>query len=332
MNARQPDLDSDRIAVNLIEEVRAEVRGTSLRLIELLEERLGIDAESFVRRLGHTVGFPVLDMQSLHRLSAAFDVVSFNDASTRECLAFRDPGGALLLVFADPFNNALVPWAGEFILEPFDCFLVHATDIAAYLVQHEETARAIDGVLDRGAETVTLDASLERLSLKSIGEDTSPVVKLVNSTLYDALKSGASDIHLETAPSGMTIKYRIDGVLSKMGATPGLEIAEQVISRIKVMAELDIAEKRVPQDGRFKISIKDREVAQNDVMPPLMESLQAAFGQMGERREAGAGVGQRNHAGDRFTPSCSGRRRYTAAKSCLCLLRVQRTDQLYLCR
>jgi general secretion pathway protein E len=270
MNMSQPDFGADGIPVSLIEEVRAEVKGTSLRLVKLLEERLGADAETFMRRLGITVGYPVLDMQSLHRLQPAFDLVPFNDAIARECLAFREADGALLLVFADPFNAALAPWAEEFIRRPFESCLVHATHIAAYLTQHEETARAIDGVLERGAESVVLDASLERLSLKSIGEDTSPVVKLVNSTLYDALKSQASDIHLETAPSGMTIKYRIDGVLSKVGSTPGQEVAEQVISRIKVMAELDIAEKRVPQDGRFKVSIKDREV---DFRVSIMPSI-----------------------------------------------------------
>ncbi|SFU62336.1 general secretion pathway protein E [Polaromonas sp. YR568] len=270
MNMSQPDIGAEAIPAALIAEVRAEVRGTSLRLVRLLEERLGADAETFMHRLGITVGYPVLDMQSLHRLQPAFDVVPFNDAIARECLAFREADGALLLVFADPFNAALAPWAEEFIRRPFESCLVHATHIAAYLTQHEETARAIDGVLDRGAESVVLDASLERLSLKSIGEDTSPVVKLVNSTLYDALKSQASDIHLETAPSGMSIKYRIDGVLSKVGSTPGLEVAEQVISRIKVMAELDIAEKRVPQDGRFKVSIKDREV---DFRVSIMPSI-----------------------------------------------------------
>jgi general secretion pathway protein E len=270
MNMAQPDFSAEGIPAGLIEEVRTEVKGTSLRLISLLEERLGEDAESFMRRLGTTVGYPVLDIQSLHRLKPAFDVVPFNDAVARECLAFREADGALLLVFADPFNAALVPWAEEFISQPFDSRLVHATHIAAYLTQHEETARAIDGVLERGAEAAVLDASLERLSLKSIGEDTSPVVKLVNSTLYDALKSQASDIHLETSPLGMAIKYRIDGVLSKVGSTPGLEVAEQVISRIKVMAELDIAEKRVPQDGRFKVSIKDREV---DFRVSIMPSI-----------------------------------------------------------
>ncbi|MEO8009666.1 MAG: GspE/PulE family protein, partial [Betaproteobacteria bacterium] len=101
-------------------------------------------------------------------------------------------------------------------------------------------------------------------------EHASPVVKLVASTLYDALKSGASDVHLESAAAGLTIKYRIDGVLSQVGGAQGLEMAERIISRIKVMAELDIAERRVPQDGRFKVSLKGREIDfRVSVMPSI---------------------------------------------------------------
>jgi general secretion pathway protein E len=71
---------------------------------------------------------------------------------------------------------------------------------------------------------------------------------------------GASDIHIETGTSGLVIKYRIDGVLTTMNAVEGVDLAEQVLSRIKVISELDIAERRVPQDGRFKVSIHGREV------------------------------------------------------------------------
>ena len=111
---------------------------------------------------------------------------------------------------------------------------------------------------------------VEHLSFKSIAEDTSPVVKLVHSTMYDALKAEASDIHLETGPDGLVIKYRIDGVLSTVGLVAGLEMAEQVISRIKVMSELDIAERRVPQDGRFKVAVRGHEV---DFRVSIMPSI-----------------------------------------------------------
>ena len=85
-------------------------------------------------------------------------------------------------------------------------------------------------------------------------------MRLVHSTVYDALKAGASDIHLESTASGLVVRYRVDGVLASIASIPGVELAEQVISRIKVMSELDIAERRVPQDGRFKISYDGRPI------------------------------------------------------------------------
>ncbi len=92
----------------------------------------------------------------------------------------------------------------------------------------------------------------------------------MNSTLYDAHKSGASDIHFENTPHGLVIKYRIDGVLTTARQLPDASLAEQVISRVKVMAELDIGERRVPQDGRFAVNIGGRAIDfRVSVMPGL---------------------------------------------------------------
>jgi general secretion pathway protein E len=93
----------------------------------------------------------------------------------------------------------------------------------------------------------------EVLSFASVSGASSPAVKLVNSTVYDAVKAAASDIHLESTPSGITIKYRLDGVLDTVAQISGVALAEQVISRLKVLAELDIAERRIPQDGSFRV-------------------------------------------------------------------------------
>ncbi len=128
----------------------------------------------------------------------------------------------------------------------------------------------MDDMVATEPQALEAGRSIEDLSLKVISGHASPVVKLVASTLYDALKSGASDIHLESTASGLTIKYRIDGVLTQAGGAQGLEMAERIISRIKVMAELDIAERRVPQDGRFKVSLKGREIDfRVSVMPSI---------------------------------------------------------------
>lgn len=124
--------------------------------------------------------------------------------------------------------------------------------------------------MDQDGEPGSEADPLQRLSLTSISEDQSRVVKLVNSTLYDALKQHASDIHLGMTGQGLTIKYRIDGVLNGAGKASGSAFAEQVISRIKVMAELDIGEKRVPQDGRFKVAVGERQI---DFRVSIMPSI-----------------------------------------------------------
>jgi general secretion pathway protein E len=130
--------------------------------------------------------------------------------------------------------------------------------------------RAIDSVLPETGAARASAENVEELSFRGISEDTSPVVRLVNSTVYDALRADASDIHLESNLNGMVIKYRVDGVLSVVGSVPSVELAEQTISRIKVMSELDIAERRVPQDGRFRVSIRGREV---DLRVSIMPSI-----------------------------------------------------------
>lgn len=89
--------------------------------------------------------------------------------------------------------------------------------------------RAMDNVL-AFSQGEQMHTGIEELSLKSIHEDASQVVRLVHSTLYDALQSQASDIHLETTPGVLSIKYRIDGVLTHVATTPGADLAEQVIS------------------------------------------------------------------------------------------------------
>src|SRR5205823_12207702 len=93
---------------------------------------------------------------------------------------------------------------------------------------------------------------VEDLSLKAIGDESSEVVRLVRSTLRDALMNGASDIHLETLPAGLAIKFRIDGILSQVKLLQDARQAEQAIARVKVLAELDITERPAPQDARLQ--------------------------------------------------------------------------------
>jgi general secretion pathway protein E len=229
-------------------------------LVDVLEQQSGLSSDAFVRALGHKLRYQVLDIDAIYRLSPAFDVVPFAVALQREVLALRDAQGELYLVTGDPFDVRLSSWAEANVVEEFRWCIAHRKDVAAFLSRHEETLRAMDSVTELREKDGGVAEGVEQLSFKRISEDTSPVVKLVHSTIYDAMRAGASDIHLESGATGLTIKYRIDGVLRTVGDVGGVELAEQVISRIKVMSELDIAERRVPQDGRFKVAANGKEV------------------------------------------------------------------------
>jgi len=245
----------------------AKARGS--RLVDALEEALALPPAALVARVAATAQLSAISLTDMDALAPAFDQLPFAESLQRNCVLFAGDSGSFILVMSDPFDQTLRDWAGERIPHRLQIRLAHKADISAYLSRHEETLRAMDGMVSLEHATQQ-NSDAEDISIKSISEDTSPVVRLVNSTLYDALKAGASDIHLETAPGGMFIKYRIDGVLASMGSTPGLENAEQIISRIKVMAELDISERRVPQDGRFKVSASGRQI---DVRVSIMPSI-----------------------------------------------------------
>ena len=262
--------ETAKISPAQMREARVQAARNSRRVVEVLEELVALGAGEFMAALGAALHYPVLTMDELHGFDPAFDVIDYAGALEHECLAFRDKNGKLLVAHCDPFDVRLQAWAEEHIPQQFEWYLAHPADIAAYMARHEESLRAMDSVVTASDRSVRNGHVVEDLSFKTISEDTSTVVKLVHSTLYDALRMEASDIHLETGPSGLMIKYRIDGVLTMMSAVEGVELAEQVLSRIKVMSELDIAERRVPQDGRFKVSIRGREV---DFRVSIMPSI-----------------------------------------------------------
>ncbi|MDI1298717.1 GspE/PulE family protein [Methylotenera sp.] len=232
---------------------------TKQPLLEALEETSGLSPEAFVVALGQLMHYPAFDMLQLHTMTPDFELLTFADASKYSCIALRNNENGLYLLHANPFDSHLQSKIDLMIHQPVIWGLVHYKDLNAFLAHHETSMRAMDGLTSEHLDSQTTQNGIEDISLRSISEDTSPVVKFVRSTLYDALKAGASDIHMETDAHGLTVKYRIDGVLSFEGGIQGIAQAEQAISRIKVMSELDIAERRVPQDGRFKVLVTGSE-------------------------------------------------------------------------
>ena len=269
-----------KLTPELLCQARLIANNTKQDLLDVLENESGLDSDDFVVALGQMMRYPVLSILHLYELHPDFTLLPFAEAGKLGCIALRNDDGQLQLVFSNPFDTYLQPKIDLIIsryghAEVVVWSLAHHKDLAAYLSHHEQSMRAMDGLTADQVEYHAEHQGIEDISLRSISEDTSPVVKFVRSTLYDALKAGASDIHMETDPTGLKVKYRIDGVLSQEGGIQGLAQAEQAISRIKVMSELDIAERRVPQDGRFKVLVasgdgKPREV---DMRVSIMPSV-----------------------------------------------------------
>ena len=208
--------DRPRLAAGDIARARADAAGRGARVVDALEERSGLAPEEFVERLGATLHFPVLSMHDLSQMNPAFDVIAYAEAARRACCAVRDPGGGLLLAFDDPFCADTAAWAEAHIAAPFHWRLVHRGDLVAFLARNEAALSALDAVGPGSAVAATDDGGAEDLSLRSISEDASEVVRLIRSTLRDAIKIGASDVHLETLAGGLTIKFRIDGMLTQV--------------------------------------------------------------------------------------------------------------------
>jgi type IV pilus assembly protein PilB len=177
-------------------------------------------------------------------------------------LPYRREGARLVLVMADPTDIPVVDELSLLLQTPIQPAVGTPSAIQEALKRGQGTQR----VLEQASEQFKIQLLREEengeevLSIDKIQADESPIIRLVDSAVFDALNRRASDIHIETRDSEVMIKYRIDGVLQPAMAPIAKEHHATIISRIKVMAELDIAEKRVPQDGRFRVRVGPRAI------------------------------------------------------------------------
>jgi type II secretory ATPase GspE/PulE/Tfp pilus assembly ATPase PilB-like protein len=177
-------------------------------------------------------------------------------------LPYRRENGRLVLVMADPTDIPVVDELALVLQTPIQPAVGTPAAIQEALKRGQGTQRVLEEASESFKFQILHDEENgeEVLSMDKIQADTSPIIKLVDSTVFDALNRRASDIHIETRDTEVVIKYRIDGVLQPAMKPIAREHHSTIISRVKVMAELDIAEKRVPQDGRFRVKLRGRSI------------------------------------------------------------------------
>jgi type IV pilus assembly protein PilB len=203
-------------------------------------------------------GVPLFDLKSMDMESAPLKMVSEKLIQQHNALPLIKRGNRLYVAVSDPTN-----------LGAIDEFKFHTgINTEAVLVEEDQLHDAIQGALEALDTTMSelMDADLDNLDVSSGDDDNkdgdvsesdiddTPVVRFVNKVLLDAINSGASDIHLEPYEKEFRVRFRSDGVLHEI-TSPPRSLALRIIARLKVMSRMNIAERRVPQDGRIKMNL-----------------------------------------------------------------------------
>ena len=262
------------------------------RLREFISQRLGVSPqllkekdwektlidkkvvteEKLLELLSEFYGFPYVDLE---KLEIPHDVVRIVPRITAEkylVLPFDRKGPVLKVAMADPSDIQIrerIRFTTGFKVQPFVAlpFRIREKLIEVYGKAEEEFFSKLKTELERekispeveGFETVSITSQVLSLDdLKSLASQ-APIVKLVNALILEAIQKGASDIHIEPFEKELRVRYRVDGVL-RVVSKYSPEIKDAVVARIKVLSGLDIAEKRLPQDGRMKATFKGRQI------------------------------------------------------------------------
>jgi type IV pilus assembly protein PilB len=221
-----------------------------------------ISEEEAARELAARSGLEYVDVASFAPDPEILKAVPVELMFRYNFLPYRREGERLVLVMADPTDIPVVDELSLILQTPIQPAVGTPSAIQEALKRSQGTQR----VLEQASESFKIqilredEDGEESLSIDKIQADESPIIRLVDSTIFDALNRRASDIHIETRDNEVVIKYRIDGVLQPAMKPIAREHHSTVISRIKVMSELDIAEKRIPQDGRFRVRLAGRSI------------------------------------------------------------------------
>jgi type IV pilus assembly protein PilB len=214
------------------------------------------------RRLADRYRLPFLDLAHFNIDHDLFRTIPAELMLRYGFVPYGREGNALVIVVSDPTDLPMIDELGMLLGMPIKVMVAPPSAIEAILKKSESSTR----VLEDATESFQLqilhedEQGDEQLTVEKMTADASPVIRLVDTTIYTAIQRRASDIHIETQDDAVYVKYRIDGVLQSAMRPIDKRFHSTIISRVKVMAELDIAEKRIPQDGRFKLRLPGKTI------------------------------------------------------------------------
>ncbi len=214
------------------------------------------------RHLAQRYGFEFVDMDTFRIDQELFRSIPADLMLRYGFVPHRRVGKTLEIVVSDPTDLPMIDELAVLLGTHIKVEVGSKSAIESILKKSESSQR----VLEEATESFQLqilkedEGGDEALTVEKLTSDASPIIRLVDSTIFTAIQRRASDIHIETQDDAVYVKYRIDGVLQQAMRPIAKQFHSSIISRIKVMAELDIAEKRVPQDGRFKMRMPGKTI------------------------------------------------------------------------
>ncbi|HVK62299.1 MAG TPA: type II secretion system ATPase GspE [Bdellovibrionales bacterium] len=246
--------------------------GVSLR--DLLEKKDAASPDELVSELCTRMGLPYMKEIPVSEIPA--DLVAnipLTFAKKHEVLPFKEESDRVTILTTNPLNTRILDDLRVlFKKRTVPVMTTKSRILEAINRVYEKSTAALQGLDDIEEEDYDLDEPI--IDLLEAGEDDAPVIKLVNTLLFRAVKEKASDIHVEPYEKDMVVRYRIDGVLFDIFKPPK-KLQNAITSRIKVMGNLNIAEKRLPQDGRIPLKVggKDIDIRLNSVPTAFGERL-----------------------------------------------------------
>ncbi|MBN1102830.1 MAG: Flp pilus assembly complex ATPase component TadA [Deltaproteobacteria bacterium] len=237
---------------------------------EIAQERIGkicvreglLDEEQLAMIIAAQNYYKYVELEGI-RDPEILKLVPLNIMTKYQFVPVEKDENSLVVAVAEPADFVRGFDSLEVLLgTPVSIVIASEKRIRALLKKIESDQNVLEGISDdmRLPLVKETEKGEETLEAEKMSMEDSPIVKLVDSTILDALNKKASDIHIESSDQGVFIRYRIDGMLHRITEPLHIQYQSPIISRIKVMSELDISEKRVPQDGRFKVRVKDRYV------------------------------------------------------------------------
>ena len=253
-------VESGRVTVEEMENALREHQATGESLARYLYNRHMATEEDLVRAMAQEVGLEFVDLDKISVDTSAAGLIPESVARHHMVLPIKIERGVPLVAMANPTDVFAMDDLRTIMGRNFTPVVATRSQIAHHLRQFQNVGADVEGVALDAASDMTTGASagFELESLQAVVED-APIVRYVNLLILQALNERASDIHIEPTPKRLRIRFRIDGVMHD-ATSASSSIHQAVVSRLKVLGEMDITEHRVPQEGRVSLSVSDRQI------------------------------------------------------------------------